>query len=190
VQHPDRHDLAPEEVEGPLDLVQLQVGLAAVERVLVDEGVGVPLPEDGRGAGVGVDGQVAPHQLVEPAEVVEAAGVVGVGVGHQHRVDPVEPDRQRLETKLGRGVDQVDALAVADDGRGAGAPIARVRRAADAAVAADEGDAVRGTGAEERQGRHVRASIAATRGTTRCRRRPHPRPLSRRGGSPPGSGRG
>ncbi len=63
--------------------------------------------------------------------------------------------------------------AVADERRGAGAAVARVGRSADGAVAADHRNAVRGSGAEEGDLRHTRASIGRRRGraveSSRCR---------------------
>jgi len=85
------------------------------------------------------------------AQVVDAVDVVGVGVGEQHGVHPVDPLRHELQPQLGRGVDQEAAPARLDQRRGAHAPVARVRRRAGAAVAADLRHAERGAAAEQHQ---------------------------------------
>ena len=85
----------------------------------------------------------------EGAELVEADHVVDVVVGVDHGVDFAEVLAERLFAEVGAGIDEDGGLAGSDvDGR-SGALVSRVFRAADAAGAANDGDADRGAGAEE-----------------------------------------
>src|SRR5690606_8370419 len=93
----DRLDTVPEQGESSGKLVERQVGLPPVERELVDEGIGEALAQGGGGVDVRVDRQVALGELIEAAQVVEAADVVGVGVGEEDRIDPPQPDGKGLQ---------------------------------------------------------------------------------------------
>ena len=75
--------------------------------------------------------------------------MVGVGVGEQDRVDPVDARIEGLVAKVGRGVDEdVDAVPFDEDRRPAPA-VARVARVAIAPMATDHGHALGAAAAED-----------------------------------------
>jgi len=123
-------------------------------------------PEDIAEAGVDVvhagpaaverDGGALTH--IEGAQVVDAMGMVGVGMGIEHGVDVEQAIGHRLQTQFGRRVDQDRGIVVADHDGGTGAPVARVGRGTDRAVAPDHGHAMARAGAEN--GNLHRFSIA------------------------------
>lgn len=76
--------------------------------------------------------------------------MVGVGVGIENGVDSWDFFSQGLEAEVRAGVDD-DAFAVyLEPGACSRSFVARVARAADGAVAADEGDSTGGAGAQDR----------------------------------------
>jgi hypothetical protein len=99
--------------------------------------------------GGGVEWQRLLAVPAEGAQVIEADDVVEVAVGVEHGVDRAEVFAQGLFAQVGTGIDEQGGLRGAHHGRGAGACIARVVRAADRAIAADHGHPDRGAGAEE-----------------------------------------
>ena len=80
--------------------------------------------------------------------VVETHDVVGVLVGEQDGVEPVDLGAQGLRAEIRRGVDQDVAPAVADQDGGPQAVVARIVRAAHIAMAADSRHTHTGAGAE------------------------------------------
>ncbi len=62
-----------------------------------------------------VDIDAAPPLDEERAQVVDAVGVVGVLVGIEHRIEPIDLGSQQLLAQVGRGIDQDtgDARAIA-----------------------------------------------------------------------------
>ena len=64
---------------------------------------------------------------VEGPQIVDAVGVVGMRMGHQDAVEPLDAGLDQLLAQVGRGVDE-------DRGRAAAAEALDQRRAASAAV--------------------------------------------------------
>ena len=130
------------------------------------EGVGEDRADRGLNVVLAVDRHRAADRLGEEAGVVEAEEVVGVGVGEGDRVGEADPLAEELEPQLGRRVDQEPAGREVEQDARPRPFVPRVVRAADGAVAAEDGHAGRGPAAEERQspgeahdgavGRHAR----------------------------------
>ena len=91
------------------------------------------------GCVVGVDGQIALCVKAERPQIVESHDVVGVAVGVEHGVDAADVFAQGLRMKVRAGVDQDRVAFVGEPDRRSGAPVARVGRSADRAVAAEGG---------------------------------------------------
>ena len=109
VKKPDRLDIQTEEIE-PAARVQFVGNQRRHERI-VDisfplENVAVDPPQMFQRVGLGVDVDRRFHRHVEPANLVEAEGVVDVIVREQDRIAPIDPFPQDLLTKIRRGVDQ------------------------------------------------------------------------------------
>src|SRR5829696_9273293 len=121
MQYRNREDLLSEELDGSVDLMQQQIRFAAIEGKKVGEGIGIALAEHRCRAGVSVNWDMHSLQLVEAPEIVEAASVVGVGVGHEDRVHPAHVISERLCAQLRRGIDEDGVPVVADKRRSAAA---------------------------------------------------------------------
>ena len=92
--------------------------------------IGKSPANDERGRLVHVHVDAPAHFLVERPQIVDAMGVVGVGMGHQDAVDPLDPGLDHLLAQIGRGVDEDRGRAVAaealDEHRAASAAVFRV----------------------------------------------------------------
>ena len=105
---------------------------------------------------------------IEGPEIVDAVRVVGVRMGHQDAVEPLDAGLDQLLAQIGRRVDE-------DSGRAAGPEALEEHRAAAAAILGFVGShapqpcPTRGTPADEPQPRMVRRRLNATvRPTTRA----------------------
>src|SRR5690606_20054562 len=116
--------------------------------------IGKSLAQDGSSIGTGIDRKMRLRELVEAAQLVEPAGMVGVGMGEKHRVNLADAEVQRLEAELGGGVDEQMEIAPNEIGGGAVAEIARISGRANVALATDHGHAVGGAGTKECEGEH------------------------------------
>ena len=70
-------------------------------------------------------------------QVVDAVHVIGMGMGEEHGIDPVDSRRHQLQAQLGRRVDQQARVARLDERRGSGPAIAWIRGGAGGTVTAD-----------------------------------------------------
>src|SRR5580658_1697247 len=75
--------------------------------------------------------------------------MIGVGVSIKDGVEAVEVGAQGLVAKIGRCIDEYAMRAEANEDGGAKALVARIRRAADLAVATDHGYADAGARSED-----------------------------------------
>ncbi len=89
-----------------------------------------------RGALVQMDVDALPLVQEQCAQVVDAMGVVGVLVGVEDRIQPVDLGRQQLLAQVGRRIDQdaghAAAFAALDQQRGAAAAVLGIAGIADA----------------------------------------------------------
>lgn len=113
----------------------------------IAEDVGEALFRLGDGFGVPVDGKDA--VLRQGPHVVEAADMIGVGVGEEEGIEARYPRAQGLQTELGAGIHDDRGIARSDKDGGPVPPIARVARGADRAGAADDGYAEAGARTEK-----------------------------------------
>ena len=120
------------------------------------EDVGKGAAEDGLGVVGGEDGHGRFLAHVEGADVVEAKDVVSVRVGEDQSVEALEAGAKSLRAEVGSGVHDDVAAGMCDEKGGTSAVVARVGGAADAALAAERGNAHGGAGAEN--GKAERAS--------------------------------
>ena len=112
------------------------------------------------------------------AQVVDAVGVVGMLVGIEHAVEPIDFGIEELLAQIGRGVDKdtgnAARAASLDQKRGAPAPVLRIVRVASAPAKCRAGHAAGRSAAQNGElERHFRfhAATAAGRGTLPNRRK-------------------
>ena len=72
----------------------------------LDEAIGKARHQHARGRVVGIDVDAAALVQDQPAQVVDAVGVVGVLVGVEHGVEPVHVGVEKLLAQIRPGVDQ------------------------------------------------------------------------------------
>src|SRR4051794_35816797 len=113
----------------------------------------------------------------QPAQVVDAVGMVGVLVGVEHGVDPIDLGVEKLLAQVGRCVDQhardAGVAAALHQERCAAAAVLRVVGIGVAPAERRAWHAARGAAAEDREAkRHAAAAeLAAGRGTLLKRRK-------------------
>src|SRR5206468_640089 len=76
-------------------------------------------------------------QKAERTQVVDPEEVVGVSMGVQHRIQAADIFADCLFAEIRRGIDQNRAAAVFNEYGWPGAPVARIGRMADRAIATD-----------------------------------------------------
>ena len=104
MRQPQGHHLQVAELERAGDDVRFGNKVALRPRPVV-EGVAEHAPQVVHGCLVGIDGQrLAAAQVAEAAAVVQTHDMIGVGVGEQHRVQPLDLLAQHLEAELGGGI--------------------------------------------------------------------------------------
>ncbi len=130
------------------------------------EGIGETLADPGQHGRITIGIDDAAGRDVELAHIVDAIDVIGMGVGVEQRVDPLDTRRQALHAQIGRRIDQQPGRPLVDQDRTALAPIARLGGRADGTAAADHRDAGRGAAAE-----HGHAHAAALAGAALANRR-------------------
>ncbi len=69
----------------------------------------------GQGGFVGIHIDAFSHQKCQRAQIVDAIGLVGMGMGHQHSVEAGHARGQQLLAHIGRGVDQKRRAAAAHE---------------------------------------------------------------------------
>lgn len=111
---------------------------------LLAESIGEHAPQIVEGSRGGVDRHGFVIEFAEPAQVVEAQNVIGVGVGVNNGVDARDALPQTLGTEVGRGIDLKHGLAGPEQGGRAQAFVPCVAGSANPALAANHGYAVRG----------------------------------------------
>ena len=89
--------------------------------------------------------------VVETPHVVQAHDVVGVGVRKYHRVDAIHIIGDALKPQFRRRIHQHAHLPVGDHHRRTRAPVVRIGRSADVALAPDHRHPGTGAGAQEQQ---------------------------------------
>ena len=149
VPHGHRNDVLAADRERAADRAQVEEREASpfVSRL---EDVGEGPPDLLQRADVAVAGNRGPLHRVEPAHVVESHDVIGVAVGEQDRVHAIEIVGEGLSTEIrGRIDEHAHPVGQFEQDRRPAPAIARVRRAAGAAAAADHRHAVGRPGAEE-----------------------------------------
>ena len=103
----DPHADDPEGLSGG-DLVGHQRRLIAYRRVVVQgrEHIGEALADLSESGGVAVSVQRRVHGPVDRPQVVDAVHVVGVNMGVEHRVKPLDAGCQQLLAQVGRAIGQ------------------------------------------------------------------------------------
>ncbi len=120
-----------------------------------------------------VDRQVVARDLVEAAEVVQAADRVLVLVAQEHGVEAIEVGCQGLGPEVGAAVDHDPPGAPGKEDGGAEAPVAGVARGAGRAVAGDPGQALAGPGAEDPDAQLAGVGAGIARVEARLQPEPH-----------------
>ena len=134
-----------------IDLAEIDLG--AVEALLAEvEEIGEDPPDLRRGLRyrVGRDRLVL-LQRVEAPHIVESEDMVGMRMGEEHGIDLPDPVCDGLLAEIGRGIEQDGDATQAQVEARTQAPVARIGRSADGAVAADHRHAGGGAGTEEEE---------------------------------------
>src|SRR3954452_23473496 len=95
-------------------------------------------------------------------EIIEPENVIGMCVGVEDRVDARDALANGLRVEVGRGVYENDAAVISDHHRWSRAPVVRMDRRADAAVATERGDTHRSAPSEHGECR-LHATLRARR---------------------------
>src|SRR6185503_6700528 len=85
--------------------MRAQPGTARFRRLAVEDILKGPLEGVERFGGT-IDRNFFPLQKIERPHVIQAENVVGVGMGVEDRVEPLNAEVQRLITEIRRGIDQ------------------------------------------------------------------------------------
>jgi hypothetical protein len=118
----------------------------------IDKGIGEDVADQGFHIGLAVNRhRLTAKSTGEEAGIVEPEEVVGVSVRVNDGVNRARPLSEDLQTHLGRGVDQNISARSSQQDAWPGALIARVKREADFALAANHGNARGRPTAEENQ---------------------------------------
>ena len=106
-------------------------------------------PADGdKSVGGSVDGDIVFLHEVERPYVVQAKDMIGVRMGIEDSVKPIDIETQGLIAKVGRRVDEDALITKGQEDGGTETLITRIRRGAHLAAATNHGDADAGAGAE------------------------------------------
>ena len=106
------------------------------------EGVVEDFFDDARAGVIGVEGHVAVGVVEgERAQIVEAEDVIGVRMRIEDRIDVADVFAQGLLAEIGSGVDEDAVVCPLHGGGGARAPVAGIRRGANAAFASERRNA-------------------------------------------------
>ena len=74
--------------------------------ILPGEHIAEPASQDPRGIRAGIARKRSTAAIAQHSEVIDAVSMVGVFVGPEHRVDPVDVIGEQLGAQIGRGIDQ------------------------------------------------------------------------------------
>lgn len=143
-----RHNVEVADLERAGDFMRDGANVVSALRAAVEGKLKDPA-QVGHHAGRGVDRNIAPVELAESTQIVEAHDVIGVRMRVEDGVDLVDPLAQALGAKIRRGIDHNPHSRGANENRGAQSIVAGVFRSAHGTFAADHGDPVRGAGAEK-----------------------------------------
>jgi len=109
------------------------------------------VPKRPLAVGACMDIQAAAVARGDRPQVIDAMDVVGVAVGDPDSVDRPDTFTHKLESQLGRGIDEDRVIPILNEGGMAGPLVAAVIGRAGGAVAPDDGNAERRAGPEERE---------------------------------------
>ena len=149
VGHFGRRDLEIPDAERTGHLARIGADVIA-ESMLAIESVIKHSPQVAHCPGRGVNRHRAVGQFAKAPQVIEPGHVVGVGMGENRRVDPLQSLPQGLRAEIRRGIHQNDGLPGFHEDRGAQSPVALVVGPAYPAVAGYEGNALGRACSEER----------------------------------------
>src|SRR6266404_3554146 len=142
VDHRQRLEARSEQFDGTVDRMKIDLRQSA-KLIFGLKDVAKHFAQEFAGLRRGIKRKFAWYVLIrQRSQVVDSENVVGVRVSVEHGIKLGDLFAQRLFTKVRRGVDQYVAgigvrITVADHHGRTGAAVARVRRTADGAVAAN-----------------------------------------------------
>src|SRR5882762_1982002 len=142
VDHRQRLEARSEQFDGAVDRMKIDLRQSA-KLIFGLKDVAKHFAQEFAGLRRGIKRKFAWYVLIrQRSQVVDSEDVVGVGVGVEHGIKLGDLLAQRLFAKVRRGVDQdmagiVVRITVADHHRGTRSAVARIRRTADGAVAAN-----------------------------------------------------
>lgn len=123
----DRDDCQAEQLERGGNFGRIKERSIAGPFVFLED-VTESLEQDIEGGAGGKTGDYLFMKEVEAAQVINAVDMIGVGMGEEYGVDPVDIVAERLAAQVGGGIDQDIPVFVADEERGAGALVSFVIR--------------------------------------------------------------
>jgi hypothetical protein len=96
MRYRDRIDRLIKECEWTVELVEYKVWFSAIEGELIDECIAESFSQMSGSLGRRIDWEVCLIDLIEPAQVVESAKMVGVRMSEENSIDPLEASLYRL----------------------------------------------------------------------------------------------